>query len=491
MVREIYKHICQGEDVRSNLIKLRELIKNPLEKRNFAYFLEGDFTVLGKLLDHEDAKVRKNAARILGEMECEDVLSKLFEAYRRESQLFVREDYLRAMENLDYRDYLPKLRRRQKQLMEELDLVSQDKRKHLRKEAAVLSQMILKYDGHRRHSFVGGEAKDVILLCNRLHRQVTAQQVRTGKTVLLAGGVRVLDGNLEELLKIRTWTEAFFPLHKAAVGRADPEEIARAVAGSDLMELLETLHGEGGAFLFRLDYRGSMAPEKKGAFLKKTAALLEEESGRQLVNSVSDYEIEIRLVENRQGGIMPLLRCGTLEDRRFAYRREAGAGSISPVNAALIMRLAGEYLRENAQVLDPCCGVGTMLIERNYFRSADPLYGVDIFGEAIKMARINSECARMPIHYINRDFFQFEHGYLFDEVVTDLPPAADESFYTSFFRKTEELLKDGGILVLYNQNGGLLERMCHQWENMKILKTEMLNERKNSLLIVGRLQKHK
>ena len=61
MIREYYQAICNGVDVRANLIALRNALKNK-EIRAFAYLLGGDFSVLGSLLVHEDPKVRKNAA---------------------------------------------------------------------------------------------------------------------------------------------------------------------------------------------------------------------------------------------------------------------------------------------------------------------------------------------------------------------------------------------------------------------------------------------
>ena len=51
-----------------------------------------------------------------------------------------------------------------------------------------------------------------------------------------------------------------------------------------------------------------------------------------------------------------------------------------------LAKLAQPYLKANAQVLDPFCGVGTMLIERNKLAPANPMYGIDIFGEAIDKA---------------------------------------------------------------------------------------------------------
>ena len=222
--------------------------------------------------------------------------------------------------------------------------------------------------------------------------------------------------------------------------------------------------------------------------MKKTASLLEEKSERMLINSISDYEIEIRIVESKKGGYLPFLRLYTMEDERFVYRKESIAASIAPVNAALIMQIAGDYLKENAQVLDPFCGVGTMLIERKYFRSADPLYGVDIYAEGIQKARDNTAVTRMPIHYIARDFFTFEHDYLFDELITDMPASADEAFYRTFFKKAETLLKRGAVLVLYNRQGTLLEEMCRRQNNLTILKTAVLNERQNSKVVVAKLQ---
>lgn len=38
------------------------------------------------------------------------------------------------------------------------------------------------------------------------------------------------------------------------------------------MELLQSLHEEKGAFLFRIEYKGSLDERKKSEFVKKTAS---------------------------------------------------------------------------------------------------------------------------------------------------------------------------------------------------------------------------
>ena len=68
--------------------------------------------MLGSLLAHEDPKVRKNAAILLGKMESEDMLPLLFETYQKEETRFIRADYLKAMEHMDYAPYLDKLQER-------------------------------------------------------------------------------------------------------------------------------------------------------------------------------------------------------------------------------------------------------------------------------------------------------------------------------------------------------------------------------------------
>ena len=127
-------------------------------------------------------------------------------------------------------------------------------------------------------------------------------------------------------------------------------------------------------------------------------------------------------------------------------------------------------MKEGAQVLDPFCGVGTMLIERHKAVPANTTYGIDVQEEAIEKARRNTEAARQIIHYINRDFFRFSHEYLFDEVITDMPFAIghtteDEVFglYKRFFGTVSKYLKDDAVMILYSRNYEYIERMAPEY----------------------------
>ena len=87
--------------------------------------------------------------------------------------------------------------------------------------------------------------------------------------------------------------------------------------------------------------------------------------------------MELRLLQHREGGFVPLLKLYTLPDHRFDYRRYYVAASMKPMMAAGLMALAKPYLKEYAQILDPFCGVGTLLMELQIAVPARNAYGID------------------------------------------------------------------------------------------------------------------
>ncbi len=493
-MKDYLEAISQGREVRANLISLRQEIKTEENKRRLAYLLGGDFQIFAGLLKAEDPKIRKNAALILGEMETEDILPFLFAAYQREETLFVRADYLKAMEKLDYRPWLEKL----KACREELGSkpLTEENRKHIREEQVRLTSMILKYERPRKHTFTGySPAPEVILVTNRCQKEATRAQITSGSVTEFAQGLRVKNGDLRELLKIRTVVEYLFPVPGGRPVAGTPREIGQALALEGIADFLEDYHQKGGTFLYRIEVKGTIPLEKKGPFIRRVAEALEESGDGRLCNVTTGYEVELRLLQRKDGSFVPMLKLFTLPDTRFDYRREVTAASIAPVNAALTAALAKPYLKEGAQILDPFCGVGTMLIERNRSVAADPMYGVDIFGEAVEKARENTKRAGTVIHYINKDFFDFTHGYLFDEIITDMPRAAGtgtgqelEALYGRFFGKAGEHLKREGIVVLYTMNPELVEKGLRQFGQYDKLEEFLINEKNQTKVYVLRFQ---
>ncbi len=494
MIKELYENICRDEDMRANLAALKKEIKSENGKRAFAYLLAGDYSGIGELLRHKDAKVRKNAALILGEMECEDMLPVLWQGYQAEQQFFVRPSYVKAMASYDCRPYLQELQKRRDFLME--NLVSEETEKHVREELAGLRVLLAGYEREEGHVFTGVMREtDVILLTNRAYREITREQLKEEHTALFAGGVRVRTQDVEGLFHIRTWTEMLFPIRGAALLSENPSEAADVLAKSGLLPFLESCHKGEGTFYFRAEVRGNMERNEKTAFIKKFSQAFEKASGRKFMNSVSDYEMELRILQRKDGGFLPLLKLYTLKDKRFSYRKQVLSASIHPANAALVTALLKPYLKEGAQVLDPFCGVGTMLIERARVLKAGYMYGVDIYANAIEKARVNAEAAEVDINFITRDFFDFHHKYLFDEIITNMPTVTGTKskgeimeLYERFLHKAPGMLAVGGIMAIYTTEEGILQRCLKKCDFIKLLKRWTVREKEGSVLYVLQLE---
>ena len=155
-----------------------------------------------------------------------------------------------------------------------------------------------------------------------------------------------------------------------------------------------------------------------------------------------------------------------------------------------MVELAKEYMIPDAQVLDPFCGVGTMLIERQKIVKANTSYGLDINAEAISGAKENTQAAEQIVHYVNRDFFTFEHDYLFDEIFTDMPFALNDkvtfeidNIYKRFFKAAARRLTDSGRIIMYSRNPQMALKYSKS-SGYRILKRIAISEKNNSELIV-------
>ena len=554
-LEQLLEQIRKDKDVRRNLIEIRQNISDESLRRRFVSILGGDYTLLTELLRHEDPKVRKNAALILGETGDETVLPLLFEAWKTEETLYVREDYLKAVSGMDYREYLPQMEERIRELSEKIgqspakpreeapnaaseeasnaaseeasnatseeasNAASEeassegnplwDNDRHLLSELSVLRLMTAHFEEHERHHFTKmNPAPELILRTNVLHADVTAKQIQSGTVHAMRGAVHVKGGNLHEILKIRTWIECLLPIPGAKPIQGDEKMIAAKLRDLKIGNYLNYLHADTGSpYRYRIELKSSSVPgEKRGEYIRRIASRLDLLEKGRLLNSDSDYEVELRLIERRDHSMIPMLRLFTLPDQRFSYRKETTAQSTSAPLAALAVALAAPYLREGAQILDPFCGVGTLLMERCFAVSADPVYGVDRFAEAIEKARRNcAEAAgkendapagaearlRIPVHYINRDFFDFTHDYLFDEIITHLPgvePGEGKAFAEHFLRKADDVLRKEAVLVVLTDTPEDLKEAAGESGKYQVLEEYLLNERSGCTELI--LQKH-
>lgn len=153
-------------------------------------------------------------------------------------------------------------------------------------------------------------------------------------------------------------------------------------------------------------------------------------------------------------------------------------------------RWQSRNLKENAQILDPFCGVGTMLIERDIRVPAREKYGIDIFGEAIRGARENASYAgRKSI--LSTVIILILHMHIYLTRSSPICLSGEESqrkrrtlFTGRFFEKSAGLLKADGILVLYSNEQGFIRKQLRIRSDYRLLAEQCIREKDQFYLFV-------
>lgn len=494
MIRELFEEACEQKDVRGLLSEMRqELREYPGEMAECT--ATDMLQQMIRWMEHEDAKTRKNAALLLGDVQeavgDDDtclVSDALWNAYCREQTLFVRSSYLKSLKLYDCSKYQEEMQK-QLQTLCEGNYETTDL-KHIRQERKELEEILQQLGDAPMHTFARLDRPyDILLVSNKCVREELQRQI-TDKSLLVPFGVRVQTQDVDALMDKRLFREMLFyiPLAKGTV--LSEECAGRVLAESGLLSFLQNVHEKSDApFYFRLEIKGRLEEMQRRNLLKKISFEIEEYSHHQLRNSPGNYEVEIRLMQRKDGTYGAFAKLSTIADYRFTYREHVEPTSLSPYVAAEIVELARPYLMEEAQIIDPFCGVGTLLIERNKAVRARVNYGIDIYGTAIKGARVNSELAGLQVNYINRDYFDFTHEYLFDEVIADFPRLYKESreeiseFYQHFFEKTDEITTEEATLILYTNEEGQIKKYLRLNKQFQLVK-QMNIQKKDFLFVI-------
>ena len=164
----IYQELKEQKNVRSNLSALRAQLKKDANAQAYAQaetFAEENKSLFWNWLESDDAKTRKNAALLLGEIEYEPAVEKLFTSYQKEQTMFVRSAYLEPL--------LPQLKQQLDELLSKERTI--ENQKHIEEEVRALRRIIIMYEGITHHTFDKKQKKNhVLLLCNRNQRETVA-----------------------------------------------------------------------------------------------------------------------------------------------------------------------------------------------------------------------------------------------------------------------------------------------------------------------------
>lgn len=309
-------------------------------------------------------------------------------------------------------------------------------------------------------------------------------------------GVLTRISTIQQIYSIRDYHELLIPLKKIRNMSFQVDLLAQSIVDSELIDILNSCHDTSNqAYRFRLDTSNVSTKCLQQNYSKKLAHKIEELSSYKLVNSVSNYEIELRLYETKQNTCQVFLKLYTLQDPRFMYRKGTLSTSMQPYVAASIINLIYPYLKDDADVLDLCCGTGTLLIERNKYMDCHFMMGVDIFLDAINIAKTNSQDIS-NIHFIQKDLKKFEHRHQFDEIISDLPSQTSncskeeiERIYSNFLKKSVEYIKDDGFIFAYTTNTNIFKKMLRFYKkDLEIVKTYaiQIHKKENTLFILSK-----
>ncbi|MCR4956893.1 MAG: methyltransferase domain-containing protein [Lachnospiraceae bacterium] len=463
--------------MRKELVELRDRIragKETLEDSQKQRFIA--------LLEDQDPKVRRLAMQIIGAMKWDDLLENMFLTYQKEETLFVRPDYLLAMGQLTYDKFLPELKNCLQEISE-MD-VQEDVKVHLEKERKILKELIVAKEGIKRHSFAGLQKETEILLTTRKGLEdITKNQIQGMPKKLFPHGVMVKTADIDDLLQLRTYEELLFYMGEVPA-EEDSAKLKDLLAEKKIGEFIKECHREKHPMGVRISLESSMEMEKRGAFIRHLWIGLMDCYQGEIYDATTGYEAEIRLVKTVKDTYRVFVKLFTLPRNPFDYRKESIATSLKPYMAANLVQLGLEYMKEGAQILDPFCGVGTLLVERRMALYTGDTYGVDTFMEAIEKARKNCEKVGPNIHFIQRDFADFTHAYKFDEIITDMPRGSKmvtreelKRDYELLFTKGEELLNEKGRMFVYGNEHGFMKQQLRRHKNFKLLKDRIISEK--------------
>lgn len=468
MIKTYYENAKKGIERRQNLSLLRNEVKDFAQMDRLYELVCDETEVLISFLSDEDAKTRKNAALLMGDLDMSDFCKPLLDAYLSEKTLFVKTAYLSAIKNYDYEEYLPVFSR-EKEKLQQME-ITPDNIKHIEEELKLLNQLILAKEGLKKHHFKGFVMpQDLILVTNKIHKNVVEEEVKTlpieASFTEFSGGVRLKTKDLKTLYLCRSFHSVLLVVKGISDVSFEPIEVAEAISKSGLLSMLKDSHKEGGPFYFRTEIKSNRKLDQKTIFAKKFSNELQMLTKHELINNPSNYEVELRLIETKTGKCNVLCKLNTIEDPRFWYQTSHAATSLKPANAALLVSLAKEYMVENAQVLDPFVAGGELLIERQMQVKANTSYGLDTREDAIACAKTNASNAGQIIHFINKDFAHFTHQYRFDEIFTQMPfrlgfktQEMVDSDYRRFFEHVEDVMKENGTLILFSHDLPLLKK---------------------------------
>lgn len=455
----IMETLKQADNRRAKLLEIRD----NLDLTQFTNELKQDDYYFLSLLKDEDSKTRKLVAQLLAMTKIEKYRDVILNAYLNEQQLMIKGALLRCLKGYVLDDIVPVLEKEETRLTECLE---GEMSKHAKDELQALRQLLKAYRHLPKHQFTGFQKEiPMILLMPSGHQEILMDELTWLDSKKVSLGVQVKTKDIERLYENRLFSGIYFPLCKLEALNA--KAITDGQLAKRIVKFLDLCHEGDFAYRFRIDYPDSEMAKKLAQHLEAQAKRLENHPG--------DYEIEIRLRENKMGQGVVYLKLLTIEDSRFAYRQQISSTSTSGHVASLIAHYLQDYVDLDDKVIDPLCNDGTLLIERCKLATPHFVMGLDMSAEMMNKAKYNANKAGVDIRFVQRDIQSFSHQKKFDEMLSVLPSTrtrdkqeSTERLYRAIFKQIEPLINNGGIVALYTSEVKLLEQCARRTKGLEL-----------------------
>ena len=412
---EIIKSILAGDNLRASLSDLRNKFKeDQLDRTRWDEILKSADTKAADVisaimlaLENDDAKTRKNAALLLGDYKeiigfdekvSGEITEKIWETYMQDDTRFVKSSYIKALGKFDCLAYVENIQEEIKNLQaKELE---EEEVKHTRELRVELSKIIEKYESERPVKVLKPIKKKHVILIEAedyirkdLARYVS--EVLGDKVSIVSRGVRAVTDNVMKISKLPIYREIWFLIRFRQGASSELDDLASSLADSELIPLLAEAYGKEKEYTFKIENTDDVLSKNS----KIVGMAIEEETKYRLKNVTLNPDIYLKINSKKDNEFAVYGRLPDLGRDRFDYMGENLPTSMSPVVAGQMNELISGYIRDDAQVIDPFCGTGALLIARCKRKNAQYAYGVDKYGEAIDIARNNAEAAGENIFF--------------------------------------------------------------------------------------------
>ncbi len=444
----------QKGDRRAMIRALYDLSTGGETRANIERYIRIHKDVCLSILSDEDAKTRKLSAELLGRLAADDFSAELMSALKSEETEFVKGSMILALGNARGS------RQAVREFLTGYEIKSTDEKHRAEQELALKKALSSLADRQEAHISALWEGAELLLDCPSARVTINelkelgyeARQYAPVKGFVTVSGVKVFT----DIYRARSFYTAsvFYGSYRS------DEDAFNAACTADFAKKAHALFGE--ELTYRVDVKCMRTIEPEGGkkeFAKKLSARLDA-SGRGYTVAPSSYLFSIGLALYDRGAALYITPSTGL-DKRFEYKKESIAASVSPAAAAACVSFIKDYTYPDASVLDCFCGSGTMLFERSRL-PYKALSGSDISPGAIKAAKLNEKEAKKGIVFFVKNAKEpFRDKY--DEVICNLPfglrvgsHEKNRELYKAFLDGLDALLTERGRAFLFTNDKKLL-----------------------------------